>query len=187
MSEQSPLPPEPMALAEFYAWADRQPRGRYELIDGRVHAMAPELVRHGRAKLAAVIALRNAIKAARLPCEAFTDGVAIEVKADTLYIPDASVNRGAPVPPDARALPQPVIVVEVSSPSTQRIDTTDKLQDYFRVPSIEHYVQINLGRRVLLHHRRQPDGSVLTAILGGGALLLDPPGLTLAVEEFFEA
>jgi Uma2 family endonuclease len=40
--------------------------------------------------------------------------------------------------------PNPVIVVEVLSPSTRGIDTTVKLADYFRVSGLRHYVIVDL-------------------------------------------
>jgi Uma2 family endonuclease len=187
MSEKIETPPGPMTVEQFYAWVDQQPKGRYELNRGEVFAMAPELIGHARAKFAATLALRSAIKAAGLPCEAFVDGVGIRVGEDTLYIPDASVNCGDAAPGAARDLPEPVIVVEVTSPSTARVDTTDKLEDYFRIPSIQHYLQVNLKRRAVFHHRRLAEGGVLSTLLRAGPLTLDPPGLTIQVEEFFEA
>jgi len=54
--------------------------------------------------------------------------VTVEVDADTDYEPDAVVNYGPKVPPDATAATNPVIVVEVLSPTTQSIDTGEKLE-----------------------------------------------------------
>jgi Uma2 family endonuclease len=186
MSEQLRTPPGPMTVEAFLAWVDEQPKGRYELHDGRVVAMAPELIGHARSKAAAFLALRDAIKAAGLPCEAFVDGPGIRISEEVLYIPDASVNCRGPVANDARFLPEPVIVVEVTSPSTARVDTTDKLEDYFRLPSLHHYIQVNLPRRAVFHHRRHGAG-ILSTLLRGGPLSLDPPGLTIEVENLFDA
>ena len=41
-------------------------------------------------------------------------------------------------------------VVEVTSPSTGRVDTVQKLADYFRVPSIQHYLIIDVARRMVV-------------------------------------
>ena len=64
----SPLPR--MTSAEFVDWAMRQPSGRYELVDGEVVAMSPERSGHNRVKGNVFVALRAAIKAAGLPCQA---------------------------------------------------------------------------------------------------------------------
>lgn len=53
-----------MTAAEFLSWAQSQPRGRYELVRGEIVALAPERASHVRAKLAAAISLKAAIKRA---------------------------------------------------------------------------------------------------------------------------
>ncbi|WP_137176896.1 Uma2 family endonuclease [Roseomonas sp. AR75] len=185
MCEKVEPPAGAMTVEQFYVWADQQPRGRYELNRSEIVALVPEAIGHARAEAAAALALRTAIQAAGLRCEAFLAGVGIRVGEDTLYIPDATVNCGPAVGNDARALPAPVIVVEVTSPSTARVDTTDKLEDYFRLPSLHHYLQIDLHRRALFHHRRQEGGGILSTLLRGGALALDPPCITIMVEDLF--
>jgi Uma2 family endonuclease len=55
---------------EFRHWYERQVSGRYERIDGRIVAMAPERGAHLRVKAAVWLALRNAIKAAGVACQA---------------------------------------------------------------------------------------------------------------------
>ena len=57
------------------------------------------------------------------------------------------VNCGPRLSPDAITAADPVIVVEVLSPNTELIDTSDKLVDYFRVPSIMHYLIVRARRR----------------------------------------
>jgi Uma2 family endonuclease len=61
---------------------------------GEVVLVVPERVRHNRVKLNVALALREAIRAAELPCEAFTDGLTIEVGEDTDHEPDAVVSCG---------------------------------------------------------------------------------------------
>ena len=48
----------------------------------------------------------------------------------------------------------PFIVVEVISPRTHKVDTTQKLADYFRIPSVMHYLIVNTSRRAVVHHER---------------------------------
>jgi hypothetical protein len=43
------------------------------------------------------------------------------------------------------------MVAEVLSPSTQRIDTSIKVEGYFRVPSIAHYLVFRADRREVMH------------------------------------
>jgi Uma2 family endonuclease len=185
MSEQVQLPLGPLTVDEFLPWATAQPRGRFELDAGEVVAMAPERGRHIRAKFAAANALANAIRAAGLPCEALPDGAGVRVDDSTLYQPDAVVTCGARMGDDDLLVPDPIIIVEVTSPSTSRVDLSTKLLDYFRLPSIQHYVVIHLVRRLVLHHRRVEEGRIVTHMLPSGPITLDPPGLTLQAEDLF--
>lgn len=81
--------------------------------------------------------------------------------------------------------PNPVIVVEVLSPSTGKIDKTVKRADYFRVPAVMHYVIVDLMDRRVLHDRRLPNGDIGPAVVTG-ELVFDPPGITIAVESFLD-
>ena len=170
--------------AEYRRWAEAQPRGRFERVAGEVIAMAPERIAHIRVKTGAWLALRQAIRAAGLPCEALGDGATVEVGADTDYEPDAVVNCGERIAGDETAALNPVIVVEVLSPSTQSVDTGAKLADYFRVPSIQHYLIVRADRRSVIHHRRR-DGGIETRIAAEGRIALDPPGIGIAIEDFY--
>jgi len=170
-----------MTVSEFLAWAETQEKGRYELVRGRIAAMAPERSEHVRAKRLAANVLEAAIGRAGLACEAFVDGLAVVIDDETSYLPDALVNCGEKVASDSLVAPHPVIVVEVLSPSTQGIDKSVKLADYFRVPGLSHYLIVDLGRHHVLHYRRQPDGTIVVAIVKDGELAFDPPGIAVSV------
>jgi Uma2 family endonuclease len=168
---------------EFHRWAEGK-RGRFERVAGEPVAMSPERVQHVRIKSRIWAALDRAIRTAGLDCEALADGVTIEIDADTDYEPDAVVNCGPRLPPDAIAATNPVIVVEVLSPSTEAVDTSEKLADYFRVPSIQHYLIVRARRQEVIHHRRCGDAIVSHAI-NVGAIKLDPPGIVIDVAEVY--
>jgi Uma2 family endonuclease len=168
---------------EFRRWAEGQP-GRYERIDGEPVAMSPERAQHVRLKNRVWAALDRAIQAARLPCEALGDGMTVEVDDNTDYEPDAIVNCGPPVPGEAIAATNPVVVVEVLSPSTQSIDLAAKLADYFRVASVQHYLIIGARRREVIHHRRV-GADIVTRVINIGAITLDPPGIEIDLADIY--
>jgi Uma2 family endonuclease len=168
-----------MKVDEFLAWADAQAHGRYELVDGEIFAMAPERARHNLVKLAAAVALRDAVRAAKLPCTVFTDGISVVIDDQNTREPDASVQCGVDVDLDSMILQAPMIVVEVASPSSERVDTETKLVDYFSVASICHYLMILPEQRVVVHHRREDDGKIETRIVRDGDIALMPPGMTV--------
>ena len=173
-----------MTADEFIPWAMEQ-EGRFELASGEVVAMAPERAAHARAKLAVARALGDAIRDGNLPCEVFTDGMTVRVDSTTVYEPDASVRCGEPLEDDAVEFSDPVVVVEVLSPSTRARDAGAKLQDYFRLPSVRHYLILRTDTRSAIHHARGEDGAIATRIVTEGALHLDPPGIAIALKSLF--
>ncbi len=107
------------------------------------------------------------------------------VDDETVFEPDALVNCGERVPRDSIIAPSPIIVVEVISPSSERRDLGAKFLDYFRVPSIMHYLVVHLERRFILHHRRGEGNTIITSVVQDGKLSLNPPGLEIAVADVF--
>jgi Uma2 family endonuclease len=147
--------------------------------------MAPERGAHLRAKGSVYRALVRAVAAAGVPCQALPAGATVET-GESDYEPDATVNCGPPMADDAVAAPNPVVVVEVLSPGTASTDTGGKLADYFRVPSIAHYLIVHPTRRTVTHHRRT-SGGIDTRIVVNGSIVMDPPGLAITVEEIYTA
>ena len=177
--------PAKLTADAFIAWAAAQPRGRFELSGGEIVAMAPERLAHTRAKYEMMIALRSAIAAKGLGCEAIGDGVSVRIDDATVYEPDALVRCGARAPGDAMAVDDPVVVVEVISPSSRGVDTGAKLADYFRLPTVRHYLVVQTEARVVIHYRRDDAGEIAVRILRDGALTLDPPGVEIGIADIF--
>jgi Uma2 family endonuclease len=186
MAKALDKPPGRMTVDQFLRWAMAQPDGpRYELVAGEVVAMAPERAAHARRKARIWRALTNAIDAAGLPCEALPDGMTVKIDDHTAYEPDALVHCEQALADDAVIVPAPVIVVEVLSPSTATRDTGAKLADYFRLPSLRHYLIVRTDRPTVIHHRRGEGEIIETRIVTSGDLLLDPPGITFQLERIY--
>lgn len=175
-----------MNVDEFLAWAEAQP-GRYELFRGSVYAMTPERAVHAEVKLAVQTALAEAIRGRKIPCRVLPDGMTVRIDDSTAHEPDALVYCGPRLAPSAIEVPNPVIVVEVLSPSTRHIDAQIKLAGYFRLPSVMHYLVIDPDKPLVLHHARNADGTILTRIVSDGTLGLDPPGIEIALGDIYAA
>jgi Uma2 family endonuclease len=174
-----------MSRQEFRKWAEEREGERYELVAGEPVAMAPERVIHALLKARIWQALDREIRRHDLKCQALPDGITIEIGEDYDYEPDAIVNCGDRLSPDAISAPSPVVVVEVLSPRTRARDAGAKLADYFTLPSVRHYLLVNTDRRAVIHHRRGGDGDIQTRIVSSGTIALDPPGITLDVDEIY--
>jgi Uma2 family endonuclease len=175
------VPRHKMTVDEFIEWTRDMP-GRFELLHGQVYEMAAERNRHGRTKFRIQTALENAIKTAGAACHMLPDGALVRIPDDGAFEPDALVYCGSELPGDDIEVPNPVIVVEVASPSTRSRDETFKFAGYFRVPSVQHYLMIDPAGLPLVHHARQADGTILSRIVGSGNVRLDPPGIEISVD-----
>jgi Uma2 family endonuclease len=177
---------ERMTVNEFLPWAKQQPE-RWELFDGVPMAMSPERVVHGDTKYRAARAYDNAITKTRAPCRFVLDSAVVRIDSRNSYQPDVLVYCGEPISGDAVEVPNPVIVVEVLSPGNAITDLRDKLQGYFRVSSVQHYLIVDPDKRLVIDHTRGHGDRVMTRIVTSGDIGLEPPELTVAVSDFFAA
>ncbi len=149
--------------------------------------MSPEGVGHAERKGAVYTASVTAIRARGLPCHALPDGATVRIDDMTAYEPDALVYCGEKLPPEALEVPNPIVIVEVLSPSTRRVDVSLKLIGYFRLPSVTHYLIVGPAQPSILHHARQASGHILTRIVDDGSITLDPPGIEIALFDIYGA
>lgn len=172
-----------MTVDEYLAWCDNQSeRQRTELINGQIVTMPSERLVHSRIKGYLFLALRDAIRAADLPCEALGDGPGVRIDDHTVYEPDALVFCGDAPPSTSMLIPNPVVLAEVLSPTTSHHDTSAKLIGYFKLPSVAHYLVIDPEAHTVTHHSR----GQMPMVLSAGQLRLDPPGLNLTIEDMLD-
>jgi Uma2 family endonuclease len=179
--------PNRLTVDQFLAWAVCQPReaGKFELLNGAVVVQHAQRYGHYKVKVAMHRALEAAIKATGVPYYATGEGPTVRIDTSTAFEPDALV---APLPEpewDSLEVCNPIVVVEVLSPSTARMDVAVKLKRYFEVPSVQHYLILDPEGLTITHHKRG-SGDVLEArVLTEGDLHLDPPGLVIEVKDVF--
>ena len=174
-----------MTVEEFFAWLETQPeRPRYELIGGEPVEVSPERILHAKVKSRVWRALDDALAASGLPYTALIDGVVIRIDDHTAFEPDVSIAADDSLDDDSVLVPEPVLVVEVLSPSTALRDASIKLEEYFRLPTIRHYLIVDADRKVVFQHHRIGD-KIETAIVHEGVIELDPPGIAVDVGVIF--
>jgi len=174
-----------LTVDEFLAWAVRQKEGKYELVDGVVIMQQAQKWGHSKVKLQVAIVLRDAIKEAGVACYVASDGPTVRISRHKAFVPDALV---APLPEpefDDLEVDNPIVVVEVLSPSTVRMDTQIKLRGYFKVASVQHYLIVDPGKRIVTCYTRSKRGPARRRIVRKGALGLDPPGIELHLRDVF--
>ncbi len=174
-----------MTVDEFLTWAMTQP-GRYELHHGEIYVMSPENAGHAEIKFAIHRALLAGIRTAGLVCYVLPDGMTVRIDDKTAYEPDAIVYCGPKIPRSAVEVPNPLIIVEVLSPSTRSVDLSVKLAAYFRLPSLSNYLIVDPSQPMIIHHSRGSSGdTILTRVVNDGSIVLDPPGLEIALADIY--
>jgi Uma2 family endonuclease len=127
--------PTRMDQKAFLAWVERQEEN-YELDRGRVIMMTAG----SRAHWQIAFNLAKTLEA-RLDPDQFAVLPEFGVSLDTnsVRFPDVVVDLAGQPPKDQTAT-APVLIVEVLSPSSERIDLGDKAAEYLRLPSLLAYL-----------------------------------------------
>jgi Uma2 family endonuclease len=100
--------------------------------------------------------------------------------------PDVLVYCGPKVPRGVHEVPNPLVLVEVLSPSTRKRDHGVKLNGYFTLPSLSHYLIVDPDPGRLVHHKRGAADAIEPRIVTGPRLRLDPPGLDVDLMEVLQ-
>ena len=174
-----------MTAEEFAVWAEKRPEKHWELFDGVPQMRQAQTWGHQQVigRIARLIA--DAISAAGAGLLVGTQGLVVKAGPGLAFEPDIVVFRG-PMDDYDIIVREPLIAVEVLSPSTARKDLTVKLAGYFDVPTIEHYVIADWEACELIHYRRAGNDISRPAILSSGVLRLNPPGIEIALVDVFQ-
>lgn len=155
-------------VEEFLEW-DHGTDRRYELVDGRILAMAPPSEAHAAIVMNLAIEMRSRLQP---PCRLLGRfGVRPAERADSFYQFDLAVTR-APADAGRRYVADPVLIVEVLSPSTQLHDRGRKLDDYRQLPSVEEILLVASEQRRVQHWRRDAQRWIVEDLIGDADLRL---------------
>jgi Uma2 family endonuclease len=153
--------PTPPLTEDEYLDLERQAEGKSEFHDGQMFAMAGGSLNHAL--------LTNRVgslldRQAPPGCRVFSPDLRIHIPASRTYTyADCSVVCGEPqVSSDQRDnLLNPLLIVEVLSPSTEGYDRGKKFELYRTIGSFREYLIVHQDRRRVEHYSRQDDGSWL--------------------------
>lgn len=159
---------------------------RHEYLGGEIYAMAGGTPEH--AALAASV-LRHVGNQLPTGCRAYTSDLRVRVsKGDLTTYPDGAVICGRVVPAleDAVAATNPVLLIEVTSASTEGYDRGAKLTHYRQLETLREVLLISHRERQLELHRRDAAGGWSTERAGPGQRLrLESVGAELAVDDVY--
>ena len=174
-----------MTLEQFLRWEDGTDT-RYELIDGFPVAMAPPAEAH-RILAVRLVSRIDAALASRRPCNAQIEpGVVRPDRADTYYIPDIAVTC-QPNEPGRQAMLDPILIVEILSPSTERGDRRLKLPAYQQIGSVREILLIDADSHHGELYRRENNHWGIELVRSTEAtLFLSSVELRIPIPELYE-
>lgn len=168
----------------FLAWAEGR-EGKFELVDGRVVAMAGAQRRHDRVVVNCIASLVTQL--AGKPCQPGSSDLAVKVSQRRVRRPDVLVDCG-PTPEAALFAHNPVFVLEVLSPTTRQTDLVRKLNEYQSIGGLLYILFLEpAAPEGVLYFRQAPETPWRHADLSGTQAVADLPaiGCTLALADLY--
>ncbi|MCP5536946.1 MAG: Uma2 family endonuclease [Akkermansiaceae bacterium] len=134
---------------------------KHEYLGGIVHAMAGAKMGHNRAVTNATASLHGSLKGK--PCQPYNSDTKVRIQLPNqirFYYPDLQVIC-EPVDEEASFTDSPVVVVEVFSQSTRRIDAGEKRDAYLTIPSLKVLILVDPTKVSVNVDRRHPNGGFM--------------------------
>jgi Uma2 family endonuclease len=148
-----------LSVAEYLA-GELASQAKHEYLGGNVYAMAGTTNAHNRIASNALGALHAGLRGKR--CQPFNSDTKLRDKLPThvrFYYPDASVVCDENPPTDSFQ-DRPVVIVEVLSRSTRRIDQGEKKDAYLTIPTLGAYLLVEQESPAVSVFRRTDQGFV---------------------------
>jgi Uma2 family endonuclease len=169
--------------AEYVDLEEQSPI-RHEYLDGEIYAMAGGSPDHA-ALAAAVIRLLGTRLAPG--CRLFTSDLRVRIPASGLSTyPDVAVicGRTLRAPDDRLAVVNPIVIVEVTSDSTEDYDRGEKLRHYKQLSSVQDVLIVSHRTAHLTLHRRTGSEWEIVEAGTGGEVAIGVAG-RLAVDDVY--
>jgi Uma2 family endonuclease len=172
----------PMTLAEFLEWEERQPL-RYEFDGVGPVAMTGGTFAHAAVQRNLAIAIGGRLRGK--PCQFFGSDLKIQVAEGHIRYPDGMIVC-SPVNRSATVVYDPVVVFEVLSPSTTRNDRIVKAREYQATPSVQRYVMLEQDGVNAVVYARSGDTWTHEILVADSILALPEIGVSLPLAELYE-
>lgn len=157
--------------AEYFALEERGDV-RHEYYDGEIFAMVGGTKSHNLIAQNLTLGLRAGLRGTG--CQVFMEDVRLAVQDDFHYTyPDVVVSCDPADRRDPYLVRQPVLIVEVLSPSTTDYDRGRKFNQYKQLASLRHYLLVSQTAWVLEWFRRNEANEWVYTVLSDPADVLE--------------
>jgi Uma2 family endonuclease len=167
---------------EEYLRMEENSEEKHEYHEGEIYLMSGAKPRHNLVSFN--ISTRIGLGIEDKDCTGYTsDQLISNPKQEFFYYPDISVVCGEPelLPERDYVITNPILIVEVMSPSTARFDKGDKFDKYRTIPSLQSYVLIEQSKIQILNYRRVNDTDWYLEELNDISQTLKIPALDLEI------
>jgi Uma2 family endonuclease len=176
-----------LSETDYLALEARSPV-RHEYIAGEIYAMTGASIRHNVIAGNVYAALRTHLRGT--PCRALIEGVKLRLRKEKSYFyPDVMVTcepRLLELDAEQQVVEDPILVVEVLSPTTEGIDRREKLRAYRTLAGLREYMLVSQDTcRVEVHRRRGEVGWTLTTYERGDTISLASVELELPITDIY--
>ena len=168
---------QPIDPDAFLDWEQRQAE-RYELVAGEVRLMVGGTIGHNDVTDNIHAALRSRLRGT--PCRARAVQTRVQAGNDSFVYPDIVVSC-SPRRPEELFIDDPVLVVEVLSPSTAQYDQGEKRWVYQAIPSLQQLVLVSPREAKVELVTRQSDDSWRSVFVTGLEAVLPLESLDLSL------
>jgi Uma2 family endonuclease len=169
-------------LEEFLAFDDGTDT-RYQLFEGRIVAMNPPLRGHGTLVARLTRLIGNQLIP---PCEVIPEAGIIPLSRRNSWYQADLIVTCTPGNFQDQFIAEPVLVVEVLSPTTSATDFNRKLPDYQQMPSMRDVLLVSGMERLIRHWRREPQGWTEHRHRRSATVRLTSLPVTLAMRELYD-
>ncbi len=172
---------QPMTLNEFLAWEEQQEL-RYEFDGIGPVAMAGGTAEHDRISLNLAASL--VVRLQGKPCRPCGSNLKVEVMGRVRY-PDGYITCSLLVP-GATVTSDPVVIFEVLSKGTARVDRMKKNREYRTIASVTHYVMLEQDEIAATVLERSGENWISSLLGATDTLLLPDLGIEIPLAELYE-
>ena len=170
---------------EDYLAGELESDGKHEYLGGAVYAMSGARNRHNRIVMNLYGLLWSGLRGES--CQPYNSDTKIRIRLPNhvrFYYPDASVIcRSNPL--DDSFQDEPVVIFEVLSKGTRRLDEGEKKEAYLTIPTLMLYILVEQDSEAIQVFRRTPQG-FQRELYAEGVIQMPEINCRLSLEEIYQ-
>ncbi|SEH07309.1 Uma2 family endonuclease [Candidatus Venteria ishoeyi] len=172
----------------MYLELERKASERSEFVGGELFAMAGASRRHNTLTSNLVIELGVRLK--NSDCQVYSSDMRVKFSEQGNFVYPDVVLACEPQQFDDKNLDNlcnPMLIIEVLSPSTESYDRGYKFSMYQRLPSVQHYILVSQDRLQIEYYQRKTDKQWLLTVLNKAddCLLIESLNINIVLQDIY--